>query len=244
MLGVERLDRERLPLSSYDVGQDPLGDVGIVATPGVTRPDRNGGSTVKQIDHVAHFVLKAGFPRRVGEVVPRRQLGPDTVGQPEHAIRVREVPAAEGPVEHRWQDRIQPQGVRVHRRQGIEPTRIECRILGKLGGVSSRERDTEVDAFDVERAPSLSSRDLEALAPGSSYQLKHVRTKSVPCFRPVPVWCSPVEEQAELPVVRRQSKSTASRRHGCHGIAQSQGSARSSLPRVRVGRAPGQHHPK
>jgi hypothetical protein len=174
---------------------------------------------MNRIDHPPHLALKAGFPGRIGKIVPGRELGPYPVDQPEHAIRVREIPAPESPVEYRWQEGIQPQGVRVHRRQSIEPTGVEGRILGKLGRVSSRERDPEVDAFDVERPPPIPCRHLEALSPGSSYQLRHVRTKSVPRFRAVPVRCSPIEERAELLVVRCQNEGASSRRRGRCGVA-------------------------
>jgi hypothetical protein len=123
------------------------------------------------------------------------------VDQPEQTIRVREVPAAERTIKHRREDRIYPQSVRVHGGQRIEPSGINGGIQGKFGGISTRERHTEVYAFDVERLPALTRGYLKPAAAGPGYQLEHLRTRGT-SLHPVPIGCDAVKKGTEVLVLR------------------------------------------
>jgi hypothetical protein len=129
--------------------------------------------------------------------------------QPEQTIRVREVPAAERTIERRREDRIHPYSVGVHGGQRVEPTGIKCGILGKLGGIATRERHTEVHAFDVERLPALTRGYLKPAAASPGYQLEHLRTRGTSLY-PVPIRCEAVEKGTEVLVLWSKRKGAAS----------------------------------
>src|SRR5256886_8160561 len=83
--------------------------------------------------------------------------------QPEGAVGVAFIPAPQRPIECRWENRIEPHGVRVSRRDQLEPARVCGVVGGKLGRKLPRQCGAEVDAFHVKRLPALRGPHLEVL---------------------------------------------------------------------------------
>jgi hypothetical protein len=127
---------------------------------------------VHHIRHSPHLAPEVLLPLDIVEIVARRQLGPDAVHQPQRARRMRAVPAAECPIEGRWEDRVDADRIGAHAGDSVEPAGVERAVRRKLGGKPARQRDPEVHALYVEWPPPLAPSDLEPVTPGPGDELQ------------------------------------------------------------------------
>lgn len=135
----------------------------------MTAPHRYRRRSMNQVDDPPHFRLKLTLPDGVVEIMTGWQLRPYAVHQPQNAVGVTQIPAAQRPVKRGWQDGIHSHRIGVHSGEGVKPASVHRRVGGKLAWKSSRKRNAKVHALDVEGLPATSRCNFELLTPGARY---------------------------------------------------------------------------
>ncbi len=189
---VECSHRVRLPLPAQDVGKGPLGDIGIVPAARVPGPGLQDCGAMDHINHPPGLRDELSLPLGRVEAVARREFGPDTMDQPQGAVGMRQVPAAEGAVELGRQDGVEADRVGIHPRHHSQPPGVKRRVAGKFRGKLPWKRGTEVDSLDPQPPPGAVAQNFEMAPPRSGAELqgrgarRRARLASPP-FRILPV---------------------------------------------------------
>ncbi len=160
---VVRVNRERLPLPSQHPGQHVIRDVGVVASPCVSRAGGDQRATVHHVHRPPHLAAEVALPARGVVVAAGWQLGPYALHEPEGVLGVPFVPPRERPIKRGREDGVQPHRVRVGCGDQLEPASIRGVVCGELGRELPRQRGAEVDPLHIERLPALCRPHLEAL---------------------------------------------------------------------------------